>query len=253
MKITVITISFNNVSTIADTLRTVREQTHAPLEHIVIDGGSTDGTVDAVRSFPEVRLVSEKDDGLYDAMNKGIRMATGEAIGFVHADDLLYSPGCIASVAAAFDRTGADIVYGDEVFVRRNDISRVIRYWKAGEYRRELFRRGWMPPHISCYVRKSLYERLGLYRTDLHIAADYELLLRFLFVHRARAAYIPEIIGKMRYGGRSTRSLLAILKSNWEVYKSWRLNGLWVSPTIIIEKPLRKVPQLFAARSLPAP
>lgn len=246
-KISIITISFNNRETIEHTMNSVFEQSYSNIEYIIIDGNSSDGTMDLVnKNKAKIDLIiSEKDKGIYDAMNKGLKNATGDIIGFINADDFLHDKEVINDIAEAFENSKADVVYGNKIYVQPDDISKITRIWKPGNYNRKNFKRGWMPPHLSTYIRASAYQQFGIFNTSFKIAADYELLFRFMYVNKLSAHYIDRNIVYMRAGGLSNSSLKNYWISNFEVYKSWGLNGESVSPTIIFEKPLRKLKQII--------
>lgn len=231
MKISIITVAYNSAKTIADTLNSVGVQTHPNVEHIVVDGASTDETLALVRNHPNpnIRLVSEPDKGIYDALNKGIRLATGEVVGFMHSDDLFADAPVLQRVAAAFADPQIDAVYGDLQYVRKDNHDEVVRYWQAGAFSRTRLRWGWMPPHPTFYVRRSVYARLGMFDTSYRIAADYDCMLRFLGAGDVRVAYIPHVLVKMRLGGASNRSLKNIVQKSREDYhalKSNKVGGL---------------------------
>ncbi|MBS1580722.1 MAG: glycosyltransferase [Bacteroidetes bacterium] len=247
MKVSVITVCYNAVAHIEETLRSVAVQDHPDIEHIVVDGGSTDGTPALVARHAErlAHVVSEPDRGVYDAMNKGLRLATGEVIAFVNAGDMMAGPGTVSGMVEAFERHAVDAVYGDALMVDPNDITRVRRFWKGGAYDRANFRKGWMPPHLGTYIRKRAYDRLGGFDERLQVSADYELMFRFLYKHRLPALYVPGVVVRFRLGGVSNRSLAHIWRANVEVYRAWRMNGERVSPLIVLRKPLRKVAQWF--------
>ncbi|MBK8339524.1 MAG: glycosyltransferase [Flavobacteriales bacterium] len=250
MKISVITVCFNAAEHIDETLRSVVMQDHGPVEHIVIDGGSTDGTQQKIERYHEViaHFVSEPDKGVYDAMNKGLRLATGEVIAFVNAGDMIAHRSCLSEMAAEFAKGDADAIYGDAYMVDPKDIRNVKRFWKGGVYRREAFRSGWMPPHLGTYIRKEVYDRFGHFRDDLRVSADYELMFRFMYKHRIRVRYVPNVLVRFRLGGVSNRSLAHVWRANLEVYRAWKLNGERVSPFIVLAKPLRKLAQYIRAR-----
>lgn len=250
MKVSIITICYNAVEHIDETMRSVVMQDHRDIEHIVIDGGSTDGTRERIERYREViaHFSSEKDKGVYDAMNKGLRAATGEVVAFVNAGDMIVHRGCVSEMAEEFARGDADAIYGDAYMVDPQDIKRVRRFWKGGVYDREKFRTGWMPPHLGTYIRKDVYDRFGLFREDLKVSADYELMFRFMYKHRIRVRYVPKVLVRFRLGGVSNRSLAHIWRANLEVYRAWGLNGEKVSPLIVVAKPLRKIVQLFDRR-----
>ncbi len=246
-KISIITVSFNSASTIADTLKAVASQTCERIEHIIVDGASTDETIKIVESFPHVaQCISEKDEGIYFAMNKGIAMATGDVIGILNADDLYADNHVIAKVAAVFEDPAVDATYADLVFVDRDDVSKIVRTWKSGPFKRSSMYNGWMPPHPTFFVRRSLYEKYGLFNTILRSAADYELMLRFLLKHEINLSYIPQTIIKMRQGGKSTASISNRIKANLEDRKAWTMNGLKPHFFTLILKPLRKIKQFIS-------
>jgi glycosyltransferase len=234
----------NRADTLAAALRSVQVQTCANVEHIVIDGGSTDGTLDVVAGYRAgiAKVVSEPDRGLYDALNKGIRHASGDVIGFMHADDEFASPHALARIAAAFDDPSVDAVYGDLVYVNKTDASRVVRYWRAGQYQRDRLTQGWMPPHPTFYVRAGIYSRFGTFDTRFRIAADYENMLRILWRGRVQAAYIPEVLVRMRTGGTSNVSLLNMLRKSREDYAAMRQNGIG-GLHALLRKNVTKLPQ----------
>ncbi|WP_162426424.1 glycosyltransferase family 2 protein [Pontibacter pudoricolor] len=247
MKISIITIVYNNCETIAETIESVLGQTYSDVEYIVVDGLSTDGTVSIVKSFGSriSRFVSEKDNGLYDAVNKGIGLATGDVIGFLHSDDIFYSRESITIVAAAFMKYKTDSVYADLLYVQKTDISKVVRNWVSGSFKRESFLYGWMPPHPTFYVKREVYQKLGLYNTQFKSAADYELMLRYLYKHNISTTYIQEKLVKMRVGGKSNISLMNRIRANQEDYQAWIINGLQPRFFTRFLKPLRKLIQFF--------
>ncbi len=247
MKVSIITICYNAVDHIDETIRSVVMQDHKDIELIVIDGGSTDGTQQKIARYNEViaHSVSEKDKGVYDAMNKGLRAATGDVIAFVNAGDMIAHRSCVSEMVGAFGSSDAEAIYGDAYMVDPHDIKKVVRFWRGGVYRREAFRNGWMPPHLGTYIRKNVYNRFGHFREDLKVSADYELMFRFMYKHRIRVQYIPKVLVRFRLGGVSNRSLAHIWRANLEVYKAWGLNGEKVSPLIILRKPLGKIFQFL--------
>lgn len=250
MKVSIITVCYNAVANIDETLRSVVMQDHRDIELIVIDGGSNDGTMTKVERYREVtaHVVSEKDHGVYDAMNKGLRLATGEVVAFVNAGDMIARRDVVSSMVKEFAKQDADLIYGDALMVDPGDITKVKRFWKGGAYARENFRKGWMPPHLGTYIRRSAYDRLGHFRDDLKVSADYELMFRFLYKHRLPARYVPKVLVRFRLGGVSNRSLAHIWKANMEVYKAWNLNGESISPLIVLRKPFGKLFQYFTKR-----
>jgi glycosyltransferase involved in cell wall biosynthesis len=228
MKISVITAVYNNRDTVAQALDSVLAQSHPDIELIVIDGGSRDGTLEILQAYAD-RLsvfVSEPDGGIYDALNKGIQLATGEVVGFLHSDDIFADEHVLARVAGALSASSVNAVYGDLVYVQDSDMSRVVRHWSAGNYSKSKLAWGWMPPHPTFYVRRSLYSELGSFDLRYRIAADYDTMLRFLGRGNVQPVYMPEVLVKMRLGGVSNRSLANIVQKSWEDYLVLRRNGV---------------------------
>lgn len=245
MKVSIITVVFNNKGTIEHTIESVLSQNYKNIEYIIIDGGSTDGTVDIIKKY-EDRLaywVSEPDDGLYDAMNKGIKAATGDIVGILNSDDIYADSSVIEETVNVLSKEKVDTCYGDLVYVDKNNTQKVIRQWKSGNFLRDRFKRGWMPPHPTFFVKREIYQKYGLFNTNFPIAADYELMLRFLYKLGCSTAYIPKVLVKMRTGGNSSPSLANTIKANIEGYRAWKVNGLKPHPVIFIIKPLSKIAQ----------
>lgn len=244
VKISIVTAVYNNSETIAGALDSVLAQTDADFEFIVMDGGSTDGTLEILNRYADRLsvLVSEPDGGIYDALNKGIRRASGEVVGFLHSDDLFADAGVLKRVADAFADPQVAAVYGDLLYVRKDDPDKVVRCWRAGAFSRERLGWGWMPPHPTFYVRRAVYERLGLFDTSYRIAADYDCMLRFLGRGGVRVGYIPEVLVKMRVGGASNRSLKNILCKSREDYRALKSNGVG-GIGALVWKNLSKLPQ----------
>lgn len=248
MKISIITVCYNSAETIGDTLRSVREQTYGDIEHIVIDGGSNDNTLSVVKTEGShvAKVVSERDNGIYDAMNKGIALATGVIIGFINADDFYSSPKVLADVASLFDDSKVDACYGDLCYVKQDNTGVVVRYWQSSDFRPGTFEAGWCPPHPTFFVRREIYERFGLFDLSYRIAADVELMMRFLEVHRVRAKYLPEVLVKMRMGGTTNRNLSNIVKQNREVLRALKQHGLSSSMVrLIVTKVVSRGLQFF--------
>ncbi len=246
MKISVITAVRNGAETLRECIESVQKQTLPP-EHIIIDGASTDGTFDIIAKYRSsiAKVISEPDKGIYDALNKGIRLASGDVIGILHGDDFYAHEKVLETVVNAFQKQNVDSCYGDLLYVYKNDIDKVIRYWKAYEYHHGKFKYGWMPPHPTFFVKREIYEKYGLFNTDFRIAADYELMLRFLEKHRISTYYIPEVLIKMRLGGASNRSLKNLLIKSSEDYKAWKVNNLNGGFYTILLKNFTKIPQFF--------
>ncbi|HEV3326468.1 MAG TPA: glycosyltransferase family 2 protein [Puia sp.] len=246
MKISVITATHNSAATVKDTLTCIRQQDHPDIEHIIVDGISTDQTLNIVAGFPHVgKLVSEKDRGIYDAMNKGICLATGDVIGILNSDDVYIDATVLSAVAAAFADPAVMTVYADLQYVHPGDLESVQRTWITGPFKKKNFYYGWMPPHPTFFVRKEVYKQVGLFNTDLRSAADYELMLRILLKHGLPAHYIPRVIVKMRAGGVSNASLWNRLRANKEDRLAWKLNELKPYFFTLYLKPLRKISQFI--------
>lgn len=247
MKVSVITAVFNGAKTIQDCIKSVSGQIYPNIEHIIIDGGSTDGTLEVIKRYTEkrVNIVSEPDNGIYDALNKGIRQASGEVIGLLYSDDFYAHDRVIEKVADIFMKYNIDSCYGDLQYVDKNNPDKVIRYWKSSQYRHGKFKYGWMPPHSTFFVKKEIYNKYGYFNTNFKIAADYELMLRFLEKHKISTYYTPEVFIKMRIGGTSNRNIKnLIIKSN-EDYRAWKVNNLNGGFYTILLKNLCKIPQFF--------
>lgn len=228
MKISVITAVYNSRATVAAALDSALVQSHGDVELVVIDGGSKDGTLEVLHGYADriAVLVSEPDGGIYDALNKGLRLTTGEVVGFLHSDDLFANADVLRRVAQAFAEDELGAVYGDLLYVRKEAPERVVRTWRAGQFTPVRLARGWMPPHPTFYARRSTYEELGGFDTRYRIAADYDCMLRFLGQAGVRVGYIPDVLVKMRVGGASNRSLANILRKSVEDYRALRANGV---------------------------
>jgi glycosyltransferase involved in cell wall biosynthesis len=235
LKISIITVTFNSASFINHCLDTVKKQTYDNIEHIVIDGASADSTLSILKSKRTqlAALISEPDKGIYEAMNKGINLATGDVIGFLNSDDFYANKKVISKVARTFERNPfLDVCYADLVYVDRLKTSKIIRYWKSSDFNFGAFAKGWCPPHPTFFVRRSVYERFGNFDLNYSIASDVELMMRLLEVQKVNALYIPEIWIKMRLGGASNKSFKNIVMQNKEVLhalKKHNLSANWIS------------------------
>lgn len=250
MRISIITAVLNGASSVEYAIRSVLGQTCPDIEYIIVDGGSTDGTLEVIKKYEHgiSRWISGPDKGIYDALNKGLKMATGEVIGILHSDDFYAHERVISDVAAQMEREKSASCYGDLFYVDKTDTDKVVRYWRSRPYKEGLFHRGWMPPHPTLFVRKEIYDKYGLFNTDFRIAADYELMLRFLEKHKISTTYIPEVLVKMRVGGESNRSLRNVIIKSREDYSAWKTNGLRRKFYTIPFKNLSKIPQFWGAR-----
>ena len=247
MKVSIITITFNSEATIEQTIRSVIDQTYKNIEYIIVDGGSTDGTLGIIEKYNSYihKFVSEKDKGLYDALNKAIGMATGDVIGMIHSDDFYINGNVIQKYAECFLKTNADSVYSDLYYVDKNNTDKIIRKWKSGTYKSGSFINGWMPPHPTFFVKRNVYEKLGKFNMEFKSAADYELMLRFIQKNKITISYLPEYTVKMRVGGKSNVTVQNRLKANLEDRKAWEINGLKPRFYTLYLKPLLKILQFF--------
>ena len=247
MKISVVTVAMNAAETIAETIDSVNSQTHTEREHLVIDGGSTDGTLDIIRAREAdlTEWLSEPDRGIYDAMNKGIGRASGDVVGLLNADDVYADDDVLSSVARVFSDPTVEASYGDLVYVERSNPERVVRYWRSTVYRPGLFERGWMPAHPTFFVRRSTYQRLGLYNLRLRFQSDLELTARYIGIHAIRTRYIPRILVRMRTGGTTNRSIGNIVRGNLESYAALKALGLNITPLFLARKFAMRTRQFF--------
>lgn len=246
MKVSIITATYNSAATIEAALDSVQSQSYKNIEHIIIDGASTDATLSLLQKNGfSGKLVSEPDKGIYDAMNKGIELASGDIIGILNSDDLYANPTIIEKVVELFETQQCDAVYGDLDYVDSVDITQVKRRWKAGSFKKGDFLLGWMPPHPTFFVRKTVYEQYGKFNLNLFTAADYELMLRFLYRYEVKVAYLQEIMVKMRTGGASNQSLRNRLLANKGDRLAWEINGLKPYWFTLFAKPLRKITQFI--------
>ncbi len=246
MKISIITVSFNSAKTIRQTIESVLSQDYLDLEYIVVDGASKDGTVDILKDYEgKIKYISEPDKGIYDALNKGIKLASGEVIGTIGGDDFYPNTHVISHIAKAFEKFKTEAIYGDKQYVNMGDDNTIVRYWRSGEYLRENWLKGWMPPHLSFYLKKSAFQKYGNYVTNFTCSGDYELMLRMLYKHKLTAHYLPEVVMTMRNGGTSTASWKHRYRANMEDRQAWKINGLRPYWFTLWLKPISKISQLF--------
>lgn len=244
LKISIVTPAFNSAATIRDTLESIGNQDYPDLEHIIVDGGSKDETLKIVAEYLHVsKVISEPDQGLYDAMNKGVKMATGEVVVVLNSDDFYTHAQVLSRVAVKLEETWADTLYADLEYVDPENTARVVRYWKAGNFHPNNFQRGWMPPHPTFFVRRHLYEQLGCFNTSLRFSADYELMLRFLLKNKVSTCYLPEVTVRMRAGGASNANWRNRFRANLEDRQAWKMNGLRPQFYTLYMKPLSKIRQ----------
>jgi glycosyltransferase involved in cell wall biosynthesis len=245
LKVSIITIAYNSAETIEDTIQSVISQDYQNLEYIIVDGGSKDATMNIVAKYADKisQIISEPDKGIYDAMNKGVVLATGDLVGILNSDDIYADTSVVSDIVKNIGK--ADAIYADLVYVNRTLTDQVIRYWKSGKLKKNAFQNGWMPPHPTFFLKKEFYNQYGLYNLALRSAADYELMLRMVVKHHIKLAYLPRIITKMRVGGQSNVTLKNRLKANKEDRMAWELNGLKPRFYTLNIKPIRKIGQYF--------
>jgi glycosyltransferase involved in cell wall biosynthesis len=236
MKISIVTACLNSASHITDCLQSVEQQVGVDIEHLIIDGGSTDGTIEILRSrsAPWRKVISGRDGGMYQAMNKGIALASGDIVGFLNSDDVYSSPDILKSVAREFSDQTLAACWGDLVYVNYHDLESRVRVWKSAPFKRGLFAHGWNPPHPTFFARRGLYERYGSFRTDYKMGNDVELMARFLEHHGILGRYLPVQMVKMRIGGVSNRDIRGIILQNRELLRAFRDLGIACSPTAFV-------------------
>ena len=250
MKISIITATYNSEVTLSSCMTSVLQQSYHNIEYVIIDGNSTDETLELVKQhqlkFPQIefKILSEPDSGIYDALNKGVQLATGEVIGFVHSDDILADNQIISKIANQFDKENVDGVYGNLQYVDKNNIGKIIRYWKSTNFNASLLKKGWMPAHPTLFLKKEVYEKHCEFNLSFKISADYDFMLRILKDDSLKFTYLPNVITKMRVGGASNRSIKNIIQKTKEDYLAVRLNNIggWY---LIFLKNISKVRQFI--------
>jgi len=249
MKISIITAVYNNKKTIKDAIESVINQTHNNIEYIIIDGGSDDGTVDIVKSYGEKidKFISEKDGGIYDALNKGLKIATGDAIGFMHSDDIYVDNTIIKKISKEFKNYNLDGIYGNLVYINKNNTSKTVRYWKSEKFDKRLLKKGWMPPHPTLFLKKKIYDKYGNFDTTFRIAADYDFILR-IFQKNLNIKYLPTVFYKMRMGGASNQSIKNIILKSKEDLKALKKNNIGGLSTLFF-KNFSKIQQFLSIRN----
>jgi glycosyltransferase involved in cell wall biosynthesis len=244
-KISVITVCFNSSSVIRDCINSVLNQSFKEIEYIIIDANSGDETVNIIKSYGEKIsiTISEPDKGFYDAMNKGIAISSGEIISILNSDDIFYNENILEKVADLFEISGADCVYGDLFYVRRNNLEQIVRHWITGEYRPGGFSKGWHPAHPAFFLKREIYEKFGAFNLSYHLAADFELMIRMLEKNRISSVYLPLPLVKMRLGGATNKNLENIFRQNIECIRAFKQNGLRPGLFYIIWRLLKKFRQ----------
>lgn len=255
MKVSLITVTFNSGQTLRDTIKSVFAQSYSDIEYIIVDGLSKDNTIDIINEYEplfqgRLKWISEKDNGIYDAMNKGVRMATGDIVGIINSDDFYHRKDIIEKIAAICEEDkSVQAIYGDVRFVNPNDLNKTVRYYSSGKFSPNLFRYGFMPAHPTFFTYREQFEKNGYYMVDYKIAADYELLIRFLYVHRLKSKYIPIDFMKMRTGGVSTASIRSNILLNKEIVRACRGNGIWTCMPLLFLKYFIKVFELILRKN----
>jgi len=248
MPLSLITPSRNSSKTLEQTIQSVLNQQGVEPEYIIVDGGSTDGTPDIIKQYQakyfNIKFISEPDQGLYDAMNKGIKLATGEIIGIINSDDFYFNENVLQAVVDAFEKNNIDACYGDIAYVAQDDIKKITRYWRAGEYQENKLNYGWIPPHPAFFVKKDVYQKFGLFNLDFKIAADYEFMLRVI-KNNIKLYYLKKPLVYMREGGASAKNIQQRIKGWQELRRAWKVNGLKPPLFFFITRPLFKVYQYF--------
>lgn len=245
MKVSIITVTYNSEKYIAKCVESVNRQSYPEIEHVIIDGASNDNTLQNIENTPNRvnKLISEPDKGIYDAMNKGLDLATGEIIAILNSDDFFADKKVVEDMVNIFQTTQCEACYADLDYVNVNDLEKIQRRWKAGKYNDGSFYNGWMPPHPTVFIKREIYEKYGNFNLELGTAADYEIMLRFIHKHNIKVEYLPRTLVKMRTGGASNASILSRLKANKNDRKAWKVNGLKPRIYTLLLKPLRKVSQ----------
>lgn len=244
MKFSLITVTYNSEDTIKETIESVLSQTHKNIEYIVLDGGSTDRTVEIVSIYGDYlsKFISEPDNGMYDAINKGINLSTGDIIGIINSDDIYYDNTIIQSVNDVFEFGNTDSIWGDVVVVSKKDIHKIVRYYSSKNICPYSFNHGVMPPHPAVFIKRKCYDRFGKFNIEYEIASDYDLLLRFYRINEISYKYMPKVMVKMKAGGKSNKNISSIIKLNAEIYKIHLENGVPIS----VYSLLRKLPRRFS-------
>ncbi|MCK4799036.1 MAG: glycosyltransferase [Spirochaetes bacterium] len=250
MKISIITVVYNSKNTIKETIESVLHQDYPLIEYIIIDGQSNDGTLDIIKMYKDKisKLISEKDNGIYDAMNKGIKLANGDIIGILNSDDIFENNKVISKVVKIFKTNSINSLYADLKYVNRYDTDKIIRYWKSSPFIKNSFKNGWHPPHPTFFVKKEIYEKYGYYNLNFKISADFELMLRFLERYNISTYYLPESIIKMRIGGKSNMNIFNILLGNINCYKAFKFNNVNISLFYPFFRFASKIKQFFVKK-----
>jgi len=231
LKVSIVTITYNSEKTLAETIDSVLSQSYKNIEYIIVDGNSSDKTIEIIKKYGDKisTFLSEPDDGIYDAMNKGLKLTTGDVVGILNSDDVYFDHKVIERVVESFEEAKVDSVYGDLYYVEENDLAKVSRYWKSSPFKRGSFKKGWHPAHPTFFVRREVYEKYGYFDLNMKVSADFELMLRFLEKYTITTFYLPKVLVKMRLGGESNSSIQNIIKGNKSILKAFEKNHIEVN------------------------
>jgi glycosyltransferase involved in cell wall biosynthesis len=246
LKVSIVTCTYNSEAYIFDCLNSISSQDYPEVEHLIIDGESSDSTLDICNGFEhkkDLKISTGKDNGIYDAMNKGLKKASGDIIGILNSDDFYPDDNIISAVIKTFEKEDCDAVFGNLQFVDSKNINRIIRVWNSSPYRENAFLNGWHPPHPTFFVKKEIYDKFGLFDPSLEVSADFELMLRFIEKNKIKTAFIDKVLVHMRYGGESTGSLKNIIRGNKNIYKAFKQNGFNVNKFYFVKRLLNKLAQ----------
>lgn len=252
LKVSLITVTYNSELTLRDTIESVMKQKYPHIEYIIVDGKSKDATIEIIKEYEKkipLKWMSEPDTGLYDAMNKGIEMATGDIVGIINSDDFYHKDDSITRVVAGFEDDDTDCVFADMRYVNPNNLGKTVRYYSSKNFNPNKFRWGYMPGHPTFFVRRKYFETLGLYKTNYRIAADFELLIRFLYKNKLNFRYLPTDLLKMRIGGKSTQSIKSNLVLNSEIIRACKENGIYTNIFMLYLKYFVKVFELVNTKN----
>lgn len=254
MKISLITITYNSDKTLTDTIHSVITQTYSDIEYIIVDGGSKDNTISIIKKYEllfkgRMKWISEPDNGLYDAMNKGVQMATGNIIGILNSDDFFTSNHILKEIANTFKKEkNLDAIYGDIHFVHPNNLQKCVRYYSSKIFKRSLMRLGFMPAHPSFYLRKECFEKYGLYKTDYKVAADFEFLLRIIYKAKIKTKYLPIDMVTMRTGGASTSGIKSHIRIMKEHLRAFKENDIYTNAGLLSLRYFYKIGEIIKSR-----